>query len=80
MKPKNEQSVGDLQARGVVCLTKTQMAAVLQISVRSLNKMIARKEISYFKIGTRLVRFRLEDALQRMNETVLVSRGEGGNE
>lgn len=56
----------------VVCLTKTQMAAALQISVRSLNGMMARGEISYFKMGTRLVRFRVEDALKRMSKTVLV--------
>jgi len=78
VKPKNEQSLSDLQAKGVVCLTKTQMAAVLQISVRSLNRMIARKEIAYFKIGKKLVRFRLEDALERMNETVLVATAAGG--
>ena len=55
----------------VVCLTKTQMAAALQISVRSLNGMMGRGEIAYFKIGSRLVRFHLEEALKRMNERVL---------
>jgi hypothetical protein len=62
----------EVRARGVVGLTKTQMAAALQISVRSLNGMMARGEISFFKIGPRLVRFRVEDALKRMGETVLV--------
>ena len=57
---------------GVVAITKAQMAAALQISVRSLNGMMARGEVSYFKIGKRLVRFRVEDALKRMSETVLV--------
>ena len=56
---------------GVVCLTKAQMAAALQVSVRSLNGMMARGEIAYFKIGSRLVRFHLDEALKRMNETVL---------
>ncbi len=55
-----------------VCLTKQQMASALQISVRSLNGMMARGEISFFRIGVRLVRFRIEDALERMRETVLV--------
>jgi hypothetical protein len=67
-------TLAELQARGVVWLTKTQMAAALQISVRSLNGMMQRGEIAYFKIGS-LVRFRLEDALKRMSETVLI----GGN-
>ena len=66
-----------LQASGVVCLTKTQMAAALQISVRSLNGMMARGDIAYFKIGSRLVRFRIEEALKRMGERVLVAGEEG---
>lgn len=65
-------TLADLQVRGVVALTKTQMAAALQISVRSLNGMMARGEIAYFKIGSRLVRFHLDEALKQMNETVLV--------
>ncbi len=65
-------SLSELQARGVVALTKAQMAAALQISVRSLNGMMARGEVAYFQIGSRLVRFRIEDALKRMSETVLV--------
>ncbi len=65
-------SLSELQARGVVALTKAQMAASLQISVRSLNGMMARGEVAYFQIGSRLVRFRIEDALKRMSETVLV--------
>jgi hypothetical protein len=80
-KPKRNagaRGVGELQACGVVVLTKAQMAAALQISVRSLNGMMARGEISYFKIG-RLVRFRIEEALKRMSETVLVVE-EGGEE
>ncbi len=61
---------------GAVGLTKEQMAAALQVSVRTLNGMMERGEISYYKIGSKLVRFRLEDALKRMGETVLV---QGGN-
>jgi hypothetical protein len=53
------------------------MAAALQISVRSLNGMMARGDIAYFKIGSRLVRFRIEEALKRMGERVLVAGEEG---
>ena len=77
MKRQKELSVGELQAKGVVGLTKKQMAGALQISVRSLNGMMARGEISYFKIGPRLVRFRVEEAVKRMSETVLVAAEEG---
>jgi DNA-binding CsgD family transcriptional regulator len=66
------ETVEQLLARGIVLLTKPQMAAALQISLRSLNGLMARGEIAFFRIGPRLVRFRLEDALKRMNQTVLV--------
>jgi excisionase family DNA binding protein len=56
----------------VVCLTKTQMAAVLQVSVRTINGMMARGDIAYFRIRPRLVRFPVDEALKRMGETVLV--------
>ncbi len=56
----------------VVCLTKAQMAAALQVCPRTITEMMRRGEIAYFKIGPRLVRFRIEDALERMRETVLV--------
>ena len=79
MKRERKQAVGELPPKGAVALTKTQMAAALQVSVRSLNGMMARGEISFFKIGERLVRFRVEDALKRMSETVLVVE-EGGEE
>ncbi len=70
-----QRDLAGLSARGVVGLTKAQMAAALQVSVRTLNGMMRRGEISYYKIGSKLVRFRLEDALKRMGETVLVGGG-----
>ena len=77
MKRKKVETVGALVARGVVAITKAQMAAALQISVRSLNGMIARGEISFFKIGKKLVRFGVEEALARMSERVLVVADDG---
>ncbi len=73
MRRGGQQSMGELQAMGVVCLTKTQMAAALQISVRSLNAMMARGDVAFFRFGPRLVRFRMEEALKRMAERVLVA-------
>ena len=61
----------------VVGLTKAQMAAALQISVRCLDGMMFRKEIGFWRIGKRVVRFRIEDAVRRMNETVLVPTRNG---
>jgi hypothetical protein len=55
------------------------MAAALQVCPRTVTEMMRRGEISYFRIGERLVRFRVEEALKRMSETVLVV-AEGGDE
>lgn len=75
---ERSQTLAELRSQGVVCLTKAQMAAALQISQRTLNKMMARGEISYFRVGRKLVRFRVEEALKRMSETVLVA-ADGGD-
>lgn len=72
-----DASIGELQARGVVVLTKAQMAAALQVCPRTVTAMMMRRKISFFKISRQLVRFSVEDALKRMNETVLVSAGNG---
>ena len=48
-------SVGELQARGVVGLTKAQMAAALQVSPRTVTEMMRRGEISFFKIAPQRV-------------------------
>ncbi|HOH39804.1 MAG TPA: hypothetical protein PK807_05880 [Verrucomicrobiota bacterium] len=77
MKRRCVESLAELRARGVVGLNKAQMAGAIQISVRSLNGMIARGEISYWQIGKRIKRFNIEDAIQRMNKTVRVAAEEG---
>jgi hypothetical protein len=76
VKRQKQLDIGELQARGIVGLTKAQMAGALQISVRSLNGLMARGEVAYWRIGGRLIRFRVEDAVKRMNETVLVAADE----
>ena len=76
MKRRDQQSIGELQAAGVVGVTKGQMAAAIQVCPRTITEMMRRGQISYWKIG-RLVRFRMEDAVKRMNETVLVTAEEG---
>ncbi|HOX59386.1 MAG TPA: hypothetical protein P5205_19650 [Candidatus Paceibacterota bacterium] len=78
MKRRCVESLAELRAMGVVGLTKAQMAGVIQISVRSLNGMIARGEISYWQIGKRIKRFSIEEAIKRMNEKVLVPADGGG--
>jgi hypothetical protein len=71
----------DALPQGVLLFTKAQMAAAMQVSLRCLTGMMNRGEISYLKINGRIVRFRPEDALRRLNETTLVcndTNEEGG--
>ena len=49
-----------------MALTKAQVAAALQVTYRTVSAMMQRGEISYFRIGGRLVRIRLEEALRLM--------------
>ena len=60
---------------GVLLYTKTQMAGLLQVSMRCLNEMMANGQISYLKIGGKLVRFRASHVLRRLKETSFVCRG-----
>ncbi len=73
------EGIGALQAKGVVALTKKQMAAAIQVCPRTITEMMRRGEIAYYRIGKRLVRFRMEDAVKRMSETVLVA-ADGGEQ
>lgn len=59
---------------GVLLYTKPQMAALLQVCVRCLGEMMRRGEISYLKIGGKMVRFRVEDVNRRLSETVMVTK------
>jgi excisionase family DNA binding protein len=52
------------------------MAALLQVSVRCLNEMMARGEVSYLKIGGKLVRFRAAQVLRRLRDTSLVVKAQ----
>jgi excisionase family DNA binding protein len=79
VKRRDQQSIGELQAKGVVALTKKQMAAALQVCPRTITEMMRRGEIAYYRIGRRLVRFRIEDAFKCMSETVLVA-ADGGDQ
>jgi predicted site-specific integrase-resolvase len=52
--------------QGVLLYTKRQMLALLQVSDRCLSNMMRRGEISYLKIGGKMVRFRIEDVNRRL--------------
>jgi len=60
------KSLDELKARGVVVVTKGQIAAAFQVSERTITKMMGRKEIPFFRLGERLVRFRVEEAIKHM--------------
>jgi hypothetical protein len=62
--------------QGVLLYTKPQMAALLQMSVRSVTNMMRRGELSYLKIGRRTVRFQIDDVSRRLSQTVGVCHQE----
>ena len=66
MAAEGAESIEALRARGVVVVTKAQIAAAFQVSERTITKMMGRKEIPFFRLGERLVRFRVEEAIKQM--------------
>jgi len=77
VKRQDVESMRELLARGVVVITKPQMAAAIQVCPRTITEMMRRGEIAYYRIGKKLIRFRIEDAIEQMNKTVLVRAEEG---
>ena len=77
MKRQDVESMRELLARGVVVITKPQMAAAIQVCPRTITEMMRRGEIAYYRIGKKLIRFRIEVAIEQMNKTVLVRAEEG---
>ena len=55
-----------MAARGVLALTKAQVAVALQVTYRTVTAMIQRGEIRCFRIGGRYVRIRIEEAIRQM--------------
>ncbi len=77
MRTRAQLKVEELRRAGVLALTERQMAAALQISVFSLQGMMERGEIAFYRIGKRIVRFPIGEAVRQMEATVLV-RAKGG--
>ena len=82
MAAEGAESIEALRARGVVVVTKAQIAAAFQVSERTITKMMGRKEIPFFRLGERLVRFRVEEAIKHMEarkkaETLKAGSGNG---
>lgn len=68
----------DPELAAVILFTKSQMASMLQVSVRMLDYLMQRREVSYLKLSGKIVRFRVEDVLRRLNEVALVTGPEVG--
>jgi excisionase family DNA binding protein len=61
----------------VVAVTKAQMAAALQVTYRTITEMMRRREISYFRIGKKLVRVPMHEARRLMEARGLATDGNG---
>lgn len=71
-KESRAKILAALPPSDAVFLTKAQMAALLQVSVRCITDMMKRGELPYLKLRGGFVRFRLEDVQRRLSETALV--------
>lgn len=72
-KPFSLPSRIDPQLAAVMLFTKPQMAAMLQISVRTLNALMQQGDVSYLRVKGKLVRFRAEDVIRRLKEVGMVN-------
>ena len=63
---RGAESIEALRARGVLVLTKAQVAVALQVTYRTVTAMIQRGEIRCFRIGGRYVRIRIEEAIKQL--------------
>jgi excisionase family DNA binding protein len=75
MKRRRKARRGERAPEEALLLTKEQMAARLQISVRCLEKMMYEGSVSYLKLRGKTVRFRAADVLARLCESSLVCHG-----
>lgn len=61
-------------------LTREELAAVLKISVRTVDLMIAGEEIPFMKLRGDLVRFYLPDVVRHLTATAVTrKRGRGAS-
>ena len=58
---------------GAMLYTRGQVACLLQISVRSVDRYVQTGELTPAPIPGRLVRFRPEDVLRLLNKTAFAS-------
>jgi excisionase family DNA binding protein len=57
-----------------ICVTKPEVARLLEISVRTVTRLMRNGTLPYLRLG-RAVRFRLEDVQRHLNERCLVREG-----
>jgi len=55
-------------------LTRTELAQVLQLSLRTVDRMVADEEITAVRLRGRLVRFHLPDVLEELRLRAVVSK------
>lgn len=63
----------DPELAAVMLFTKPQMAAMLQISVRTLSNLMQQGDVSFLRINGKLVRFSSEDVIRRLKEVGIVN-------
>jgi len=54
-------------------IDKPTVAGILSVSVRTVDSLMARRKIPYFKLSERCVRFRRSDVLEYLARTCRIS-------
>jgi excisionase family DNA binding protein len=71
--PKVEVRSEDIDGAGRELLTRSELAAALRVSVRTVDAMVAGNEIPSVRIGS-LVRFYLPDVVRHLTATAVTSK------
>ena len=71
---QTETSLGDTAE----FLTKSQVADLLRVSRRTVDNMLARQQLPFYRINRRLLRFRREDIMEHLRRNFRVNGRECG--
>ncbi len=70
----NRGAQGGLEGGQLGFLTREELAEVLKVSVRTVDRMLADGEITSFRVRTTLVRFYLPDVVRQLVATALTRK------
>jgi excisionase family DNA binding protein len=80
LNPRNELREPNGEQPGVALLTREELAAVLKVSVCTVDRMVAAGEIPHIRLRGTLVRFHLPDVVRALAANALTRKHGPGKE